>query len=346
MKIAIVTANIIKLFPGIDHTPYSISAIAYNLSEELIKKGHDISLFATGDSITSARVPEGILKSTDARVKNAFKNANLYKKLKKYHFENVISKSCDFDIIHSHDNDFIPYARFTSTPVITTMHGPKVSKKENLICHNEKMVAISKNQKEKNPGLNFVGIVHNGIKVEDFKFNNSPGEYLAWLGRINPLKGALEAIEAAKKNHVKLIMAGNIDENEKNYTKKVFSEIKNNPELLKYIGEVGKNEKIELLSNARATLMPVCWEEPFGLVAVESLACGTPVIAFHRGGLSEIITKKTGFLVKTTAQMAKAVTQIDKISRKNCRERVEKNFTVERMADKYEKLYIDVIKKR
>lgn len=337
MKIAVVSSYFVRLFPGIDHTPYSISAIAYNAAEEFVKQGHKVTLFATSDSETSAVLPKNLLKSTD--LKNIHPKSRSYKKLFEKYFKNIVAQGENFDIIHNHNNDFIPYSRMTATPTITTMHGPRVSNKKNLIYHNEKMVAISENQKENNSSLNFAGVVHNGIKTEDFEFNENAGDYFAWLGRITPIKGAMKAIKAAKNAKVKLILAGNLDKNEKSYTKKVFAEIKSNPELLKYIGEVGKKDKMELLRNARATLMPIRWEEPFGLVAVESLACGTPVIAFNRGGLPEIINKKTGFLVKNTSQMAKAMAQTDKISRKNCRERAEKNFTVEKMAKGYEKIF-------
>ncbi|MFH1187634.1 MAG: glycosyltransferase family 4 protein [bacterium] len=344
MKIAIVTSCFIRLFPGIDHTPNSISAIAYNIAEELKKRGYEVTLFATSDCETSCYLPKGLLKSSN--FKKIKVNSFLYKNLFEKHFKNVIAQSGKFDIIHSHSNDFIPYSRLiTKAPTITTMHGPRVSKKENLIYHNEKMVAISKDQKKNNPELNFVGVVHNGIKVKDFKFNKCSDNYVAWLGRIHPIKGAMEAIAAAKKAKVKLIMAGNLDKSENDYTKKIFAEIKKNPKLIKYIGEIGKKEKIKLLSNARATLMPIRWEEPFGLVAVESLSCGTPVIAFNRGGLSEIINKKTGFLVRNTTEMAKAITKADKISRKNCRERAEKKFTIEKMADGYERIYANILKR-
>lgn len=345
MKIAIITSPFIKVFPGIEHTPFSISSIAYNLSEELVKRGHKISLFATADSITSACVPKGLIKSTDPLIKNIACNSAIYEKLCAEHFKKVIAIADQFDIINSHDNDFIPYSRLTNTQTVSTMHGPAVSKKENLRFNNEKMIALSNNQKEKNSCLHFVGVAYNGIKINDYPLNPKNSNYLAWLGRITPLKGTIEAVKAAKRAGMKIVLAGNLDPSAKEYAKTVLEEIKKSKGNAEFIGEAGKEKKINLLSNAAAVLMPIKWEEPFGLVALEAMACGTPVIAFNKGALPEIVkNKKTGFLVKNIAEMAEAIKAVEKISRHACRKSVEVKFTVEKMAERYEKIFTKVVK--
>lgn len=344
MKIAIITSCSIRLFPEIDHTPFSISAITYNLAEELTKRGHDITLFATSDSITSAKLAKNLFKSTDPILKNfSYENPN-HNKIHHAHLEKAVEESEKFDILYSSSTDFIPYSKLTKTPAIVTMHGPSISKTR-LFFKNENIIAISKNQIKNNPDINFVGIVYNGINIQDFTFNNFSDNYLVWLGRITPIKGAMEAIQAAKKAKKKLILAGNIDQNEKDYAQKIFKEIENN-KLIEYIGEVDLNKKNNILKNAAATLMPIQWEEPFGLVSVESMACGTPVIVFDRGALPEIIkNNKTGFIVNNEDEMVKAIKKISTIDRYKCRERVEENFTVEKMTDGYEEIFTKIIKK-
>ncbi|TRZ78403.1 glycosyltransferase family 4 protein [bacterium] len=343
MKIAVVTSCSIKLFPGIDHTPLSISAITYNLTEELVKMGHDVTLFATSDSITSAKLADNLLKSTDHKLKNFNYNNPIHNKLLHQHFEKAVLQGDNFDIIYGDTEDIIPYSKLTPTPTVVTMHGPSISKAR-LFFKNEKIIALSKNQIQNNPDLNFIGMVYNGINISNFIYNDTPDDYLVWLGRITPIKGTLEAIEVAKKAGKKLILAGNIDNNEKEYVDRILQEVQKN-KLLEYVGEVDMNEKNHLLKKAIATLMPIQWEEPFGLVAIESMACGTPVIAFNRGALPEIIQdKKTGFIVKTEKEMIDAVKNIDKIDRQICRQHIERSFTIQKMAEKYDKIFKQIIK--
>jgi glycosyltransferase involved in cell wall biosynthesis len=210
------------------------------------------------------------------------------------------------------------------------------------------LVAISKQQIKNNPKINFLGMAYNGIAVDLFPFNPQPKDYLLWMGRITPQKGALEAIEVASLAGKKLVMIGTIPSLPplyKKYVEKVIREIKENKNV-KFLG-FAKNfkEKANYLKNASCFLMPINWEEPFGLVMVESMACGTPVIAFDRGAVREIIKDgETGFITKNVREMAKAVQEIKNISRKKCRQWAEKNFSVEKMAIGYEKIYKKVLK--
>ena len=338
MKIAVVTSCSIKLFPEIDHTPLSISAITYNLTEELVKMGHNVTLFATSDSETSAKLADNLLNSTDPKLKNFNYSNPEHNKLIHQHFEKAVLYGDNFDIIYGDTEDIIPYSKLISTPTVVTMHGPSISKTR-LFFKNEKIIALSQKQIDNNPNINFIGIAHNGINISDFSYSNTPKDYFVWLGRITPIKGTMEAIEAIKKTNKKLILAGNIDNSEQEYVNKILQEVQGN-KLLEYIGEVDRDKKNKLLKNAVATLMPIQWEEPFGLVAVESMACGTPVIAFDNGALPEIIKhEKTGFIVTDVAKMAKAIEKINIIDRHTCRKRVKENFTVQNMASEYDKIF-------
>jgi len=199
------------------------------------------------------------------------------------------------------------------------------------------MVSVSKNSQRIKPQFNYIDTVYNGIKIEEYDFNDTPDSYLLWMGRMVPEKGALEAILVAKQAGQKLILATLSNDMEPTYWKKVKSKLSKNITIL--VDRTGKS-KIKLLKNAKALLNPISWEEPFGLIPIEAQACGTPVISFNRGALSEtVLNTQTGFLVSNTEQMMKALDKIKTISRKACRSWVEKNFTVQIMTDNYERVY-------
>ena len=195
------------------------------------------------------------------------------------------------------------------------------------------------------PRLNFVGTVYNGIEVAAFDFSVRPGTYLAFLGRMSPEKGAVEAILAAKKARLPLIMAAKVDAVDQQYFSQRVKPLIDGRQI-RYIGEVDHPGKVKLLKNALALLALIQWEEPFGLFLVEALACGTPVIASNRGSVPEIIqTGKTGFIVENYLQAARAVKKVGDLDRRACRAAVEKRFTIERMVDGYEKVYRRVLKR-
>ena len=354
MKIAQVVGPKIPFSPRLPHTPYSIPAMSYLITEELVKRGHDVTVFAPSDSKTHAKIAPGTVSAK-------YYNSRILKKINKYtkkkrgsithrHYLNVIKQADDFDIIHNHELGFLYFAPQTKTPVVTTLHYHPidVEHKELLIAKNNQFIAISKKQTINFPKLKYAGVVHHGINIKKFKFNNKPKNYIGWLGRITSIKGSKEAIEASLKAGERIKLAGNIekDEKQRKYTKETLDLIKQN-KTVTYIGRVGYNRKIKFLRNAKVVLMPIKWEEPFGLVAIEALACGTPVIAFKRGALPEIIEDgKTGFIVETIPQMAKAIANIDKIDRKYCRQKAEEYFNIKRMVDEHEELYKKVIKKK
>lgn len=351
MKIAQVVGPKIPFFDDLPHTPYSIPAMSYLISEELVKRGHKVTVFAPSDSITHAKIAPHTLSSKFIKKHHLMKaraeKSKLYKKIAHDHFANVVNLSKSFDIIHNHELAFLYFAPKANAPVVTTLHYhiPDVKQKEFLTAPNNQFIAISKKQTINFPALKFAGIIHHGIRINDFQFNNQPKNYVGWLGRITPIKGCREAILSALKSHQTIRLAGNIerDKTDIQYLKTIFNLIKKNSTVT-YIGKVGHQKKISFLKNAKVILMPIKWEEPFGLVAIESFACGTPIIAFSRGALPEIVQNgKTGFIVKNVTEMAKAIKKIDQINRYDCRQSVETYFNVKRMVDDHEKLYQKII---
>jgi len=353
MKIAQVVGPKIPFSKNLPHTPFSIPAMSYLMTEELVKRGHKVTVFAPSDSKTSAQIAPNTLSSAYLKkhrlMRGTRANNKRYKKIAHNHFLNVIKQSNKFDIIHNHELGFLYFSPKSKAPVVTTLHYhiPDVKSPDLLQSRKNSFIAISKKQTVNFPFLRFAGVIHHGIDVKNFKFNAKPKNYIGWLGRITYIKGAKEAIQAAVRSDETIKLAGNIekDELDSKYTKTVLRMIKKYDNVT-YVGKVGYNRKISFLKNAKVILMPIRWEEPFGLVAIEALSCGTPVIAFDNGALPEIIKDGiTGYVVKSLPSMVKAIAKIDQIDRRDCRNEAEKYFTVERMVDDHEKLYKKVVKK-
>ena len=322
------------------------------LTDELVKRGHEATLFAAGNS------------KTKAELKAVFPKSLLEEKVDWYHrSQNLINagnafKYADkFDIIHNHAGDnALFFTDICQTPVLTTLHNvlpdPKNRNSDEYVtfkyyARKTNFASISFNQRTHTDlKLKYVDNIYNGININDFSFNENPKDYLAWLGRIHYGKGMWNAVSAAKKSKQKLMLAGGATcETDEEYFKSVKPMI--DGKRIKYIGEVSPKEKNELLGNAKALLFPTIWEEPFGLVMIEAMACGAPVIAFNKGSVPEVIKNgKTGFIVKNEKEMIEAIKKIDKINRADCRQHVENNFTVEKMVDRYERVYEKVIKSK
>lgn len=363
MKIAIKINFFEKVDANINHTPRPVDAVPYLLAEELVRRRHDVTVFVTSDSEISAQIAPDSFDSRDEDIRFCADYAarriskddprlqqkhykGLYQRYVRKGDLNIVKQAKNFDIIHTQNFGFgDSLAEYTSQlpiPVVTTLHGYRIIYKNGKISANHLFIAISESQKKLHPFLPIVGIAYNGIKIEDFKFSEKSQDYLAFLGRITPDKGVLEAIEVAKRTKNKLIIAGVLDQNYPDYIKKIFAEIEAN-QLIQYIGQVGREEKNALLKHAAVLLMPTQWEA-FGLVAVEAMACGTPVIALRRGALPEIVKDGVnGFIVDDIEQMCEKVGQVHTISRKKCRDYVEKHFTVATMTDAYEKLYQQIV---
>ncbi len=324
------------------------------LTEELVKRGHEVTLFAPANSITSAKLKSIISIGTLHCLDKGFINLHLYSQWNAFL---CCKQHKDFDIIHSHSGDSpFYYGAFFNTPVITTIHhqssqlwkkyknNPQFFKEIKPIfsfLQKQKRIFVSKDQQQKSNFAKNSFVIHNGIAIQNFNFNDTPQDYFLFLGFLNYEKGAHTAIKVARQANIKLKLAGN--------SSSVFLEKEVYPYLngnIEYLGPVTGINKINLIKNAKGTLQPIEWDEPFGLVTIESLACGTPVIGFNRGAFPEIVKDgKTGFIVKDEQEMIEAIGKIDQIDRAECRRQAEENFTVEKMTDQYEEIYKKVIKK-
>lgn len=306
--------------------------VASNISEGLIKLGVDVTLFATGDSITAGKLEAVCGKGYEEdRDQDA-------KVLECLHISNLMEKAGEFDIIHN-NFDFLPltYSGLIKTPVITTIHGfssPRiipVFKKYNSTGH---YVSIS--NADRSPELDYIATVYNGLNVDEFEFNDSPGDYLLYFGRIHHHKGTAEAIAIAKKAKRRLLIAG-IIQDQNYFTEKVEPELN---EQIQYIGPAGPEKRNELLGKAAALLHPINFNEPFGMSVAEAMLCGTPVIAFNKGSMPELIQhEKTGFLVNTVDEAVTAVEQLKKINRKDCYGWASSQFSCDKMVGDYLGLY-------
>jgi len=312
------------------------------LCDELVRRGHQVTLFASGDSRTKAKlVPIWPRSLWQAKLRTPHAVFSLL-------YERLLSLQDEFDIIHDHCEFYTTaYSRFLKVPIVTTLHHPL--SEESIILYkkfpNINFVAISKNQKKSAPGINIVRTIYNGLPVEKYEFNPSPKNYLLWLSKIMPEKGLAEAIDIAKLNGEKLIISGNIPPQYGDYFDfriKPLIDGKN----IQFVGAADFSKKVELLKNAKAFIFPVQRPEPFGLVVIEAMACGTPVIAFREGSMPELIEDgKTGFLVNSVEEACRALKKIGNISREYCREHVKKNFNLHRMVNRYEKLYKKIVAK-
>jgi glycosyltransferase involved in cell wall biosynthesis len=320
--------------------------VVYNLTEGLVRRGHNVTLFASGDSKTSARLLEIFPKSLRSRkICSELNTREAYKFVGLGKIINELLKE-KFDIVHNHISwRLLPFAEIIKSKIITTFHGPLNMNFQKVIYQTFShlpFVSISNNQRQPLPGLNFVATVYNGIDLAKFSFNKNPKNYLIFLSRMSPDKGPLEAIKIAKKAKVKLVIAAKIDLDKEYFEKKVEPLIDNKQ--IEFVGEVSHRRKIELLKNAKALLAPIQWAEPFGLFFIEAMACGTPVITFKQGSTPEVIQdKKTGFLVRDINEAVTAIQNIDELNREDCREWVRKNFSASLMVENYERAYCKIL---
>jgi glycosyltransferase involved in cell wall biosynthesis len=335
--------------------------VVYNLVEEQVAQGHDVTLFAPGDAVTSARLISFFPRSLIATGVPWQGHLKAY-----YHLSKSVEyiKQHDFDIVHTHlsssaDTYLFPLMDQLVTPHVMTLHShfpfDRVQSWTGDAddyymewASSVPMVVISKQARaQARPSLNIVGVVHHGLPMAQFRPTVShPDSFFAWLGHFVPEKGPHLAIEAAKKAGVPLILAGTIDQHVPESVSYFEQEIK--PHLddrqITYIGPVDMAQKVDLLSRARGLLNPIQWEEPFGMVMIEAMAVGCPVISFNRGAASEIIVhQKSGFLVEGVDAMVQYIGRIDELDRVAVRAHVERHFTVRAMAEKYTRVYQKVI---
>jgi len=310
------------------------------LTEQLVSMGIEVTLFASGDSFTKGELvsvcehPYSEDPSIDPKVWECLHIAELFK------------RADEFDVIHNH-YDFLPlsYSGYTHTPIVTTIHGfssPSILPVYKAYNDSTYYVAIS--ESDKCAELDYIATVHHGIDLEQFPFQAQGGDYLLFFGRIHPDKGVHEAIEVARKTGKRLLIAG-IVQDEVYFREQVEPHIDGSKVV--YLGSVGPEQRQEILGGALAMLHLIHFDEPFGLSVVESMATGTPVIAFERGSMPELIAHgRTGFIVEDVDAATQAVGKIDSINRQDCRNEVEQRFTCQRMAHEYVSVYHQIIENR
>ena len=308
------------------------------LTEELVHLGHDVTLFASGDSVTGAKLIPGCpeaLRLDPAVVDHLAHHVSMV--------EDVFTQSDNFDIIHFHiDYLHFPLSRRERILNVTTLHGRlDIPDLQPLYRRFDDMpvVSISDSQREPLSYANWQATVYHGLPIDQYTLRDQPGNYLAFLGRISPEKRVDRAIEIASRVGIPLKIAAKIDRADQAYFESTIQPLLDNP-LVEFIGEIGYPDKDEFLGNALALLFPIDWPEPFGLVMIEAMACGTPVIAYPLGSAPEVVEQgRTGFLVNDIASAARAVEQVAKISRAECRQRFEQRFSASRMAQDYLAVY-------
>lgn len=307
------------------------------LTEGLVARGVDVTLFATLDSETSGTLAGVVPRSysedptIDAKVWEAL------------HIAHVFERAGEFDLIHNQaDFPALAFSRLVDTPIVTTIHG--FSSERILPAYrryNDRVAYVAISDSDRHPDLDYAATIHHGIRIDDFPFNPVGGDDLLFFGRIHPDKGAAEAIRAAAATGYRLVMAG-IVQDEGYHQREVAPFL--DGELVQHVGMVGGDRRGQLLGNAKALLHLIKFDEPFGLSVVEAMACGTPVIAYRRGSMAELIDDGvSGFLVDDLAGAIAAIERIGEIDRATCRRLAVERFAVDRMADEYLALYQRII---
>jgi glycosyltransferase involved in cell wall biosynthesis len=314
------------------------------LTEELVKQGHEVTLFGTKDSVTSANLYAVCEQAT--RLNPNCRDAVAWHI---YQLQLVMENANEFDIIHFH-NDYLhfPLSCQDHYRHITTLHGRLDLEDLKPIYrkfYRIPVVSISNNQRTPLPHINWMSTVYHGLPENMYQPGEGKGNYLAFLGRISPEKRPDRAIEIAKRTGVPLKIAAKVDQVDEEYFEQKIKPLLNHP-LIEFIGEIGEDQKGEFLGNALALLFPIDWPEPFGMVMIEALATGTPVIAFNHGSVPEIIEHgKTGFVVNNIQQAVQAVEELYFLNRSHCRDVFERSFTSAVMAGNYVALYEQICRK-
>jgi len=338
MKIALISTCWSKTPPtdGYGGTEWVVSYLA----EQLVELGHDVTLFATGNSETKADkwywydepTPDFLINDEIVHVTKAYE----------------FIRQSNFDFIHNHTYHVGPaLLSLSDMPSVSTFHvgyHPKMVNFYKAFCNLHGMVSISLYQQQLMPTINWVGNVHNSVNVADFDFSAKKEEYLLFIGIIAEHKGPHLAIRAARAFRRPLIIAGPTREYAREFLEREILPYVDGDQI-KYVGEVNFEQKVKLYKNASALLVPISRDEPFGMVMIESLACGTPVIAFRKGAVPEIIVDgQVGFVVEEGDELVSAIQKLDRISPYKCRDHVEHNFNARGMAEKYLQMYEKVIR--
>jgi len=312
--------------------------VVSELTEELVRRGHEVTLFASGDSMTGARLVPCCAEALRLNPRCVDQLAHHMVML-----ERVMQEKDDFDIIHFHvDYLHFPLSRREQVVNISTLHG-RLDLPDLVPLYRTyremPVISISNAQRRPLPWLNWEGTVYHGMSRDRYSFYPDGGDYLAFLGRTSPEKGLDRAIEIAKQTGMPLKIAAKVDKADADYFESVIKPLLDTS-LVEFIGEIGYPEKNEFLGNAAGLLFPIDWPEPFGLVMIEAMACGTPIVAFNNGSVPEIMRDEvTGFVVDDVAKGVRAVHNLSSIDRRGVRNHFEECFSVDRMAEDYLQIY-------
>ena len=332
-------AQIAPLYESVPPRLYGgTERVVSHLTERLVALGHEVTLFASGDSVTSAKLVASCSKAL--RLHHCCVDGMPHHVIL---LDQLIERADEFDILHFH-SDYLhfPLSKNLRLPSLTTLHGRlDIPDLQPLYKHFQAapLVSISYAQRQPVPHACWVGNVYHGLPKNLYKAKNGRGGYLAFLGRISPEKRPDRAIEIATRSDMDLKIAAKIDRVDQEYFELKIKPLLKHPRV-QFIGEISDREKNDFLGDAYAYLFPIDWPEPFGLTMIEAMACGTPTIAFRCGSVPEIMTDGfTGFVVETVESAIDCVRRIPEIDRRACRAVFEKRFTVDRMADEYVELY-------
>ncbi len=332
-------AQVSPLFESVPPRAYGGSerVVSY-LTEELVNQGHEVTLYASGDSATRAQ----LVPCCSEALRLGGDHAD-FLPVYTLMLDQVFADAPSFDIVHFHIGYLhFPLTRRAGIPTVTTLHGRLDMANLFRVYRRFRempVVSISNAQREPLSWLNYQATVYNGVPAELFDFQDGIGDYLVFVGRISPEKRADRAIEIAKRVGMEVKIAAKVDPVDGTYFKEVIKPLLNHP-LVDYLGEISDAEKNELLGGAYALLLPIDWPEPFGLVMIEAMACGTPVVAYRNGSVPEVLDDGvTGFIVNNIDQAVTAVERIAALPRKRCREVFEKRFSAARMTRDYLAVY-------
>lgn len=334
-------AQIAPLFERVPPKLYGgTERVVHHLTEELVRQGHEVTLFASGDSMTSAKLVP--CSDMALRLNPAVLDPIPYHMLM---LEEVRRQANGFDVLHFHiDLLHFPLVRSLAGKTVTTLHGrldlPDLQPFY-AAFPDVPLISISDDQRKPMPPVNWVATVHHGLAPDVLPFTGQPrGDYLAFLGRISPEKRPDRAIEIAARVGMPLKIAAKVDKADAAYWLNEIEPLVRRYPNVEFIGEIDEGQKGEFLGNARALLFPIDWPEPFGLVMIEAMACGTPVVAFRCGSVPEVIDHGvSGFTVDSMEEAVKAVHELDRLDRHTVRATFDRRFTARRMADDYLDLY-------
>lgn len=350
-------AQIVPVMNSVPPKKYGgIEQVVSVLSEGLAKKGHSVDVFAArGSKLKHPRI-----RVVESAPFPTVDDLSTNRKWEVDEFFNIIRRQNEYDLVHFHfepivSNVSVPGAEFNfmsqiKVPFLSTFHN-RTDLPEHIAfykSHKElwefNYAFLSKNHRHNMHFFKKAKVIYNGINMDEFELQTKPDDYLLFLGRITAVKGILDAISVAKTVRKKLLIVAKIDPTDREYYEKYVKQHINGKDIV-YAGEADKQQKVKYYKNAAALLFPIKWAEPFGLVIVEAMACGTPVIAYNLGSVPELIKNgKTGFIVENKSEMVRAVGKIGSIQRKACRQWVAQNFSGEKMVERYLEAYKSIVK--